>query len=141
MSVLVAAPELLISAATDLKSIGSALGAANAAAAGPTTGLATAAADEISTAVAALFTEQGQQYHRGRLPWCVQHRLPSLLARSDLHLEQPQRRGNHGLRLLTQRPEYPSGAAGIGCAMRASSVRLGRDSDDYSAPWTHSKAS
>jgi hypothetical protein len=62
MSVLIAAPDLLSSAATDLKSMGSALGAANASAAGPTTLLAAAGADEISTAVAALFTEQGQQY-------------------------------------------------------------------------------
>jgi PE family len=51
MSYLAAAPELVVSAATDLAHIGSALTTANAAAA-PTTGVLAAAADEVSTAVA-----------------------------------------------------------------------------------------
>lgn len=59
---LVAAPELLASAATNLESIGSALDAAHAAVALPTTELVAAGADEVSTAVAALFAGYGQQY-------------------------------------------------------------------------------
>ena len=62
MSLLVAVPELLESAAADLKSIGAELDAAHAAAAASTTGLAAAAADEVSAAVAALFGEYGQEF-------------------------------------------------------------------------------
>lgn len=49
-------------AAGVLAGIGSELNAASAAAAAPTIGLATAAQDEISTAIAALFGEYGQQF-------------------------------------------------------------------------------
>jgi hypothetical protein len=62
VSLLVVAPELLVSAAADLESIGSALNAANAAAGVPTTGLVGAGADEVSAAVAALFADHGQQF-------------------------------------------------------------------------------
>ncbi len=62
MSLLVVAPDLLESAATDLGSIGSALNAAHVAAALPTTGLMAAGADEVSAAVAALFAGHGQQF-------------------------------------------------------------------------------
>ena len=62
MSLLVVAPDLLVSAAADLKGIGSALDAAHAAAAVPTTGLAAAGADEVSAAVAALFGGVGQEF-------------------------------------------------------------------------------
>jgi hypothetical protein len=62
VSLLVVAPELLGSAAAHLESVGSALDAANAAAAVPTTGLAAAGADEISAAVSALFAGYGQQF-------------------------------------------------------------------------------
>ncbi|ORW95690.1 hypothetical protein AWC27_06175 [Mycobacterium szulgai] len=62
MSLLVVAPEYLMSAASDLESIGSALAAANAAAAAPTTGIAAAATDEISTALSQLFAGFGQEY-------------------------------------------------------------------------------
>ena len=62
MSVLVVAPELVTSAADDLESIGSALNAAHHAAAVRTTGLAAAAADEVSAAMASLFTKYGQEF-------------------------------------------------------------------------------
>lgn len=62
MSYLVAAPEFLASAATNLSSIGSALNAANAAAAAPTTGVLAGGADEVSTAIAGLFSQHAQQY-------------------------------------------------------------------------------
>ena len=62
MSLLVVAPELLVSAAADLESIGSALDAAHVAAAVPTTGLAAAGADEVSAAATALFAGYGQEY-------------------------------------------------------------------------------
>jgi hypothetical protein len=52
----------LTSAAAELESIGSALTAANAAAAVPTTAVAAAGTDEISAAIAALLSGFGQEY-------------------------------------------------------------------------------
>ena len=54
MSYVIAAPESLAAAATDIAGIGSALSAANATAAAPTTGALTAGADEVSEAIAGL---------------------------------------------------------------------------------------
>ena len=48
MAFLIAAPELLAAAATDLANIGSTISVANAAAAFPTTGVLAAGADEVS---------------------------------------------------------------------------------------------
>jgi hypothetical protein len=62
VSLLVAVPELLAAAEADLESIGAELNAAHAAAAGPTTGLLAAGADEVSAAVAALFAGHGQAF-------------------------------------------------------------------------------
>ena len=62
MSFVIAAPEFMAAAATDLSNIGSALSAANAAAAGPTTALLAAGADEVSAAVASLFSGHGQAF-------------------------------------------------------------------------------
>ena len=62
MSYVIAAPELMTSAATDLAAIGSTLNVANAAAAAPTTGIVAAAEDEVSAAIAALFSAHAQQF-------------------------------------------------------------------------------
>jgi PE family len=62
VSYVVAAPDVLASAAGDLAAIGSAVSAANATAATATTSLLTAAADEVSQRIAALFGVHGQQY-------------------------------------------------------------------------------
>jgi hypothetical protein len=62
MSFVTAAPEFVMAAAGDLADIGSALGAANAVAALPTTGIAAAAADEVSTQIAAMFGAYAQKY-------------------------------------------------------------------------------
>jgi hypothetical protein len=61
MSYLVAAPEFVASAATDLSNIGSSLTAAHAAAA-PTTAVVAAAGDEVSAAIASLFSVHGQAF-------------------------------------------------------------------------------
>lgn len=63
MSFVVTAPELVTAAAANLAGIGSALGEATAAAAGPTTGVAAAAADEVSVAISRLFGAYGQEFH------------------------------------------------------------------------------
>ncbi|AGL27282.1 PE-PGRS family protein [Mycobacterium tuberculosis CAS/NITR204] len=60
MSFVVAAPEVVVAAASDLAGIGSAIGAANAAAAVPTMGVLAAGADEVSAAVADLFGAHAQ---------------------------------------------------------------------------------
>jgi hypothetical protein len=62
MSYVIAAPEIMTSAATDVASIGSTLNVANAAAAARTTGVLAAAEDEVSAAIAALFGAHGQAY-------------------------------------------------------------------------------
>src|SRR5208337_1286021 len=62
MSYLVAAPEFLASAATDLGNIGSTLSEASAAAATQTTGVLAAAEDEVSAAIAAVFSAHGQGF-------------------------------------------------------------------------------
>ena len=62
MSFVTAAPELVESAAQNLASIRSSLAEAAATAAGPTTGIATAAQDEVSIAIASLFGNMGQNF-------------------------------------------------------------------------------
>ncbi|WP_156767317.1 PE family protein, partial [Mycobacterium sp. E796] len=62
MSYVVAVPEFLASAASDLSRIGTAVTAANAAAAAPTTGVLAAGADEVSAAVASLFSGHANDF-------------------------------------------------------------------------------
>ncbi len=60
MSFVIAVPEV-VAAASDLAGLGSTISAANAAAA-PTTGIVAAAEDDVSAAIAALFSGHGQAY-------------------------------------------------------------------------------
>src|SRR5215469_13170474 len=62
MSFVVAVPEALGTAATDLASLGSTISSANAAAATATTGVLTAAEDEVSAAIAAVFSAHGEGF-------------------------------------------------------------------------------
>ncbi|ORB88687.1 PecA family PE domain-processing aspartic protease [Mycobacterium persicum] len=62
MSYVSLAPELATVATTDLTRIGSAISAANTAAAAPTTALLVAGADDVSAVMATLFAEYGRQY-------------------------------------------------------------------------------
>jgi hypothetical protein len=64
MSFVVAVPEALAAAASDIAGIGSTLGAAGAAAAEPTTAVPAAAGDEVSARIAALFSQHGQGYQQ-----------------------------------------------------------------------------
>ncbi|MEK0510743.1 PE family protein, partial [Mycobacterium ulcerans] len=61
-AVLVVAPEALSAAAANIAGIGSSLGAANAAAATPTTTVLAAGTDEISTTIATLFCGYARDY-------------------------------------------------------------------------------
>lgn len=62
MSFVFAAPELVEAAAQNLTGISSALGQATTAAAGPTTAVLAAGADEVSAAIAQLFGAHGQEF-------------------------------------------------------------------------------
>ena len=62
MSYVIAAPDRLAAAAADAAGIGSSLKAAHAAAAASTTGMVAAAQDEVSAAIASLFSGYGQEY-------------------------------------------------------------------------------
>ena len=62
MSFVIAAPETVASAASNLAGIGSMIGEANAAAAGSTTQVMAAAGDEVSAAISGLFGSYAQEY-------------------------------------------------------------------------------
>nr|WP_239657391.1 PE family protein [Mycobacterium riyadhense] len=62
MSFVVVSPRVVLAAAADLSVLGSTISAASAAAASATTGLASAAQDEVSAAIAGLFSEHGRDY-------------------------------------------------------------------------------
>ena len=62
MSFVIAAPEFVTAAASDLANIGSTISEANAAASALTTQVPAAGADEVSAAVAALFGAHAQAY-------------------------------------------------------------------------------
>jgi hypothetical protein len=62
MSYVIAAPEMMAAAATDVASVGSTLSAAHLAAAAPTVALIPAAADEVSASIAHLFSAHAQDY-------------------------------------------------------------------------------
>jgi PE family protein len=62
MSFLTTQPEMLAASASDLAGIGSAMAAANGAAATPTTGVVPAATDEVSALTAAQFAAHAQMY-------------------------------------------------------------------------------
>jgi triacylglycerol lipase len=59
LSYVIAVPDMLASAAADVAGIGSSLSTAIGAAAAPTTGILAAAEDEVSTAIAAVFSGHG----------------------------------------------------------------------------------
>jgi len=62
MSLVTAAPELMTVAATDLANIGSTISAAHLVAATPTVAVVPAAADEVSSGIAHLFSQHAQDY-------------------------------------------------------------------------------
>jgi hypothetical protein len=63
MSFVIAAPQFVTAAASNLANIGSAFSTANVAAPAPTTGLLAAGTDEVSATIAALFAGHAQAYH------------------------------------------------------------------------------
>ena len=63
MSNVMAVPEMMAAAATDVSAIGSTINAAHMAAAAPTVGVIPAAADEVSASIAQLFSGVAQDFH------------------------------------------------------------------------------
>ena len=63
MSFVFTSPEFVHAAASDLASLGSTISEANRAAAASTTAVAPAALDEVSAAIAALFSRHGNEFH------------------------------------------------------------------------------
>jgi hypothetical protein len=74
MSYLIAAPEILGSTATDLAGIARTLNTANASAAAETTKILAAAKDEVSAAVAAMFSDHAQAYQAASAEAAAFHR-------------------------------------------------------------------
>jgi PE family len=62
MSYVMAAPEMMAAAATDVAAVGSTLSAAHLAAAAPTVAVIPAAADEVSASIAHMFSRHAQDY-------------------------------------------------------------------------------
>ena len=62
ISFVIAVPEMVTDAATNLAGIGSTITSANAAAAAPTTAIMAAADDEVSAAITALFSQHASAY-------------------------------------------------------------------------------
>lgn len=62
MAFLIAAPDMLSLAATEVAGIGESVSAAHAVAASSTTAVVAAAGDEVSTAIAGLFSRHAQQF-------------------------------------------------------------------------------
>jgi hypothetical protein len=62
MPYVVATPEMMAAAATDVAAVGSTLSAAHTAAAAPTVAVIPAAADEVSASIAQVFSRAAQEY-------------------------------------------------------------------------------
>jgi PE family len=75
MSFVTTHPEALAAAAGSLQGIGSALRAQNAAVAAPTTGVESAAADQVLALTAALFAAHAQIYEAVNAPAAAIHEL------------------------------------------------------------------
>lgn len=73
MSFVVAALDMIETASADAAQVGAAVGAGNLAAAIPTTGLAAAAADEVSVAIASLFGTHANDYRAAAAQAAVYH--------------------------------------------------------------------
>ncbi|WP_191497551.1 PE family protein, partial [Mycobacterium simulans] len=124
MSFLNVVPDVLSAAATDLVGLGSTLSAANAAAAAPTTGLLVAAEDEVSAAIAALFSDYAQGYQTASAQVAAFHTqfvqaltagagsYVSAEAASASPLQQLLNLINAPSMALTQRPLIGNGANG-----------------------------
>ena len=86
MSYVIAHPEMMTSAASDLAAIASNVNAAHIMAAAPTTAVIPAAADEVSTSIAHLFSQHAASYQAmaGQAAATVPRRLPCAASHQTL---------------------------------------------------------
>ncbi|MCV7199536.1 PecA family PE domain-processing aspartic protease [Mycobacterium angelicum] len=125
MSVLLVNPDYFTSATTDLENVGASMRSVNTAAAIPTTALEAASLDEISVAIAKLFTEHGQQYQAvagqvaasyeeftSNLAFAVKSYLGAELANIGQLIPFGVDAVNNPFRELTGRPLFGDGADG-----------------------------
>jgi len=91
MSDVVAIPETLVAAASDLAGIASTLSTANAAAAASTTGVLAAGADEVSVAITSLFSSHAQDFQALSTQAAAFHdQLVHLLNGARAHMPAPR---------------------------------------------------
>lgn len=96
-------PEIVASAAADIESIGETLARVHTAVAGPTTSVVSAAADEVSTAIAALFSQHAVDYRVLAAQAATFHeQLTRTLVVSGNSTPQPKRPPRHPWRPLNR---------------------------------------
>lgn len=139
MSFVSATPDVVTAAASDLAGIGSSLSAATQAAAAPTMGVVAAGADEVSVALAALFSVHAQSYQAVSAQATAFHDLlvqtlsngagayATAEAASVLPLQPTLNLGHAPTQLLLGQPLF--GNIGTGGASTAVAVAGGRAGD------------
>ncbi|WP_082974732.1 PE family protein [Mycobacterium sp. 1245805.9] len=123
MSFVIATPDLVQSAAQDLAGIRSSLAEAAASAAGPTTGIATAAQDEVSVAIASMFGNFGQEFQALTAQAQTFHQQFVSLMNAGAGAYASAEAANAAQVVLGG--EIPSGAQAISNAIASSPIGLG----------------
>ena len=111
MAALIAAPEAMTTAATDLAAIGSNLSAAHmVAAATHTTGILAAAEDEVSAAIAAVFSTHGQGFQALGAQWntAAEQFIQTLTASTGSYTSAEAQVGNTLPNIIAPRPSHRS---------------------------------
>src|ERR1700758_4821669 len=126
MTYLTAEPEAMAAAAADVEQIGSAINAAHAAAAGPTSGVTAMAADEVSAAITKLFGQYGQEYQAVVAQAAVFHsRFTQALAAAGAAYVGAEAAASNALGTLeTDTQAAFGGSAPVGGAARATSAAI-----------------
>ncbi|ETW24785.1 hypothetical protein MGAST_06515, partial [Mycobacterium gastri 'Wayne'] len=106
MTYVLVSPDIMASMAADVQSIGALLANGNAAAASTTTNVASAAADEVSTAIAALFSRHAQSYQvlAGRAAAFHDEFTSNLLAGANSYVSAEAANATDGLLAVINAP-------------------------------------
>jgi hypothetical protein len=118
-------PQAMAAAAADVAGIGSAINEANATAAGRTTGVLAAGADEVSAAIATLLNSYAQEYQAViRRAGAVHNEFAQLLAAADNAYAETEAAASRALLALTAPARallapLTGGAAGVVAAAKA----------------------
>jgi hypothetical protein len=143
MSFLLAAPQELANAASDLGGLGSTISTANAAASASTTALLPAAADEVSTQIATLFSAHGQGYQQLSAQAAAFHEqfVQALTASANTYATAETNAAQTLLNTVNAPAATVLGHPLIGgsASASASSVTAGNAGSLASTPWAASK--